>query len=39
MDSDEWRRWERLINDRGTVIDRPRGQAHPLYPDMVYPYD
>jgi inorganic pyrophosphatase len=39
MDSGEWRHWERLINDRGIVIDRPHGQAHPFYPDMVYPCD
>jgi inorganic pyrophosphatase len=38
-DAGEWRRWERLINDRGIVIDRPRGHAHPLYPDMIYPCD
>jgi inorganic pyrophosphatase len=24
---------------RWAVIDRPRGEAHPLYPDMIYPYD
>jgi inorganic pyrophosphatase len=39
MDAGEWRRWEQLINDRGIVIDRPRGTAHPLYPDMIYPCD
>jgi inorganic pyrophosphatase len=39
MDADEWRRWERLINERGIVIDRPRGQAHPHYADMIYPCD
>jgi inorganic pyrophosphatase len=35
----EWRHWERLVNDRGIVIDRPHGKAHPLYPDMTYPFD
>jgi inorganic pyrophosphatase len=39
MEAGEWRRWERLIDDRGIVIDRPRGHAHPRYPDMVYPCD
>jgi inorganic pyrophosphatase len=39
MDASEWRRWERLIDDRGIVLDRPRGTAHPLYPDMIYPCD
>ena len=39
MEAGEWRRWERLIDDRGIAIDRPRGHAHPLYPDMIYPCD
>jgi hypothetical protein len=39
MDAGEWRHWERLIDERGIVIDRPRGHAHPLYPDMIYPCD
>jgi inorganic pyrophosphatase len=39
MDPHEWRVWERLIDERGIVIDRPRGAAHPLYPDMIYPCD
>jgi alkylmercury lyase-like protein/inorganic pyrophosphatase len=39
MDPGEWRLWQQLIDERGIVIDRPRGEAHPLYPDMIYPYD
>jgi inorganic pyrophosphatase len=39
MDTGEWRHWEPLIDARRIVIDRPRGQAHPLYPDMIYPCD
>ena len=39
MDVDDWSRWEQLIDDRGIVIERPRGHAHPLYPDMIYPTD
>ena len=39
MDAGEWRRWERSIDERGIVIDRPRGCAHPLYPDMIYRCD
>jgi hypothetical protein len=27
MDAGEWRDWERLIDDRGIVIDRPHGQV------------
>jgi inorganic pyrophosphatase len=37
MDAHQWRLWERLIDERGIVVDRPRGAAHPLYPDMIYP--
>lgn len=39
MDVPDWSRWEQLIADRGIVIERPRGHAHPLYPDMIYPCD
>jgi inorganic pyrophosphatase len=28
---------DRRTRDR--VIDRPRGQPHPLYPDMIYPFN
>jgi inorganic pyrophosphatase len=38
-DAREWRRWEQLIDERGIAIDRPRGHAHPDYPDMIYPCD
>jgi inorganic pyrophosphatase len=39
MDAREWRRWAQMINERGIVIDRPAGYAHPVYPDMIYPCD
>ena len=39
IDAGWWRAWEQLIEERGIVIDRRRGQAHPLYPDMIYPCD
>ena len=35
----DWEHWELLIRTRGVVIDRPRGSAHPSYPDMIYPLD
>ena len=38
-DAIDWGLWERLIRTRGVVIDRPRGSAHPRYPDMIYPLD
>ncbi len=30
---------EELANKGLITIDRPRGRAHPLYPDMIYPLD
>jgi inorganic pyrophosphatase len=39
MEPHPWPRWEQLIDERRIVIDRPRGAAHPLYPDMIYPCD
>jgi hypothetical protein len=39
MDAGQSQGWERLIDERGIAIDRPRWQAHPLYPDMIYPCD
>ena len=35
----DWAAWERLLRERGVVIDRPRASAHPRYPDMIYPLD
>ena len=35
----DWEYWERLLRERGVVIDRPRGSAHPRYPGMIYPLD
>lgn len=34
-----WDRWERTIRANGVAIDRPRGSAHPAYPDIRYPLD
>jgi inorganic pyrophosphatase len=39
MNAHAWRLWERLIDERGIVIDRRGGEGHPLLPDMIYPYD
>ncbi|HEX8729442.1 MAG TPA: inorganic pyrophosphatase [Ktedonobacterales bacterium] len=35
----DWDAWERLLRARGVVIDRPRGHAHPRFPEMIYPLD
>jgi inorganic pyrophosphatase len=39
--SDEryWQALQTLLLEAHLVIDRPRGQAHPRYPDLVYPLD
>ncbi len=39
MDGYPWSEWERLITIRGIEIDRPKGSAHPRYPDLIYPVD
>ena len=36
---DFWKRLDSLITVSPIVIDRPKGSAHPRYPDMVYPLD
>ncbi|MDR1435667.1 MAG: hypothetical protein LBI39_00435 [Puniceicoccales bacterium] len=30
---------ERLIGECGITIDRPKGTAHPQFPDLIYPMD
>src|SRR5215469_14563026 len=35
----DWAQWETLLHERGVAIDRPRGSAHPRYPNMIYPLD
>jgi inorganic pyrophosphatase len=35
----DWELWETIIRMRGIVIDRPKGSAHPRYPDRIYPFD
>jgi len=34
-----WQTLDQLVADSDIVIDRPRGTAHPRYPDFVYPLD
>jgi inorganic pyrophosphatase len=34
-----WTSLEALIQSSAIVIDRPKGSAHPRYPDMRYPLD
>ena len=34
-----WSRLDQLIKSSEMVIDRPKGTAHPGYPDLVFPLD
>lgn len=34
-----WQRLDQLAAEAVIVIDRPRGTAHPRYPDQIYPLD
>jgi hypothetical protein len=34
-----WKDWERLIQNNGVTIDRPRGAVHPVHADIIYPID
>lgn len=34
-----WTKLDRLIASHEIVIDRPKGSAHPRFPDLVYPLD
>jgi inorganic pyrophosphatase len=36
---DCWDCLDQLMRDNVLVIDRPRGSAHPRYPDFIYPVD
>lgn len=36
---DFWHSLERLIATSALTIDRPKGSAHPRYPDFIYPLD
>ncbi|UPA28532.1 MAG: inorganic diphosphatase [Verrucomicrobiota bacterium] len=35
--SDYWQTLEQLIRQNGVTIDRPKGTAHPRFPDRIYP--
>lgn len=34
-----WELWESRIEEAGWEIDRPKGTAHPHYPEIIYPID
>ena len=37
--SDYWQALIELIDSTPLVLDRPKGSAHPRYPDLIYPLD
>ena len=39
MDDAFWSALDALIATSEIAIDRPRGSAHPRYPDIIYPLD
>ncbi|MBO5525815.1 MAG: inorganic pyrophosphatase [Clostridia bacterium] len=39
MERDFWEACDRLIENSEIVIDRPKGTAHPKYPDFIYRVD
>jgi inorganic pyrophosphatase len=38
-DTDFWQALEKLVSESEIIIDRPKGTAHPRYPDFIYPLD
>ncbi len=38
-DEEFWNALDRLVEDSEIIIDRPKGTAHPRYPDMIYRVD
>jgi inorganic pyrophosphatase len=39
MDNAFWAHLDQLTATSRIVIDRPKGSAHPRYPDLIYPVD
>lgn len=39
MDEAFWSALERLVRESEIVIDRPKGSAHPRFPDFIYKVD
>ncbi len=38
-DEDFWNALGKLVNNSEIIIDRPKGTAHPKYPDFIYDLD
>ncbi|WP_075720767.1 inorganic pyrophosphatase [Roseburia sp. 499] len=39
FNNDFWKALDSLVNNSEIVIDRPKGTAHPRYPDFIYKVD
>jgi inorganic pyrophosphatase len=39
MGTEFWTRLDELIASSEIIIDRPKGTAHPRYPDLIFPLD
>ena len=39
VSSDFWDDIQKLVESSKIEIDRPKGSAHPAYPDTIYPFD
>jgi inorganic pyrophosphatase len=39
MENEFWEYMERLVENSTIKIDRPKGSAHPRFPDLIYPLD
>lgn len=39
INEDFWNAMDELVNSSEIVIDRPKGTAHPRYPDFIYKVD
>ncbi|WP_205692724.1 hypothetical protein [Lacrimispora amygdalina] len=39
MNPEFWAALEQLANNSEIIIDRPKGSAHPKYPDFIYRVD
>lgn len=39
INEDFWRALDKLVFDSEIIIDRPKGTAHPRYPEFIYKVD
>ena len=39
MEQEFWQALDKLVLESEIVIDRPKGSAHPRYPEFIYPLD